>query len=212
MTGYNDYFCGNEVSQYAKEHGYVDYATLSKAFDAVLNNDIMEKTYDIGYWEQVSGTVDNQDEIDEKQEQLDELQEKIDELQEQIDNNDCDIDSMKEEQKDDSYIDNHADIDSLKEENSKLTKEKQDLEEQAEKLEKEIDDLQQEQDYPPDVYQWYIVSDNGADILQRVNEIVYYNEELDMYLWGVTHFGTSWTYVLTDIPIEYSEDYKKDNK
>ena len=212
MTGYNDYFCGNEVSQYAKENGYVDYATLSKAFDAVLNNEIMEKTYDIGYWEQVSGIIDNQDEIDEKQEQLDELQEKIDELEEQIDNNDCNIDSMEEEQKDDTAIDNQEDIDRLKEENKKLKEEKKDLEKQAEDLENKIDDLTYEQKHEPEVFQWYIVSDNGADILERVNEIVYYNEELDMYLWGVTHFGTSWSYVLTDIPIEYSEDYKKNNK
>ena len=32
------YFCGNEASDYAKENGFLDYATLAKAFDAVLNN------------------------------------------------------------------------------------------------------------------------------------------------------------------------------
>ena len=35
------YFCGNEASDYAKEKGYLDYATLAKAFDAALNNNIM---------------------------------------------------------------------------------------------------------------------------------------------------------------------------
>ena len=34
------------------------------------------------------------------------------------------------------------------------------------------------------------------------DEIVYYNEELDMYVWGITHYGTSWDYVLTDIAIK----------
>lgn len=29
--------------------------------------------------------------------------------------------------------------------------------------------------------------------------ILYYIDELDMYILGVTHFGTSWDYVLTDI-------------
>ena len=35
------YFFGNEASDYAKEKGYLDYATLAKAFDAALNNNIM---------------------------------------------------------------------------------------------------------------------------------------------------------------------------
>ena len=53
-----------------------------------------------------------------------------------------------------------------------------------------------------DIYQYYIISGSGAQFLEDyTDEIVFYNEELDMYLWGVTHFGTSWDYVLTDIPI-----------
>ena len=34
------YFYGNKISDYGLKNGYVDYATLSKAFDAVLVNDI----------------------------------------------------------------------------------------------------------------------------------------------------------------------------
>ena len=53
-----------------------------------------------------------------------------------------------------------------------------------------------------DIYQYYIVSDGGARILiDETDEIVYYHEELDMYLWGIAHFGTSWDYVLTDIKL-----------
>ena len=53
-----------------------------------------------------------------------------------------------------------------------------------------------------EVYQYYIVSDGGARILaDHTDEIVYYHEELDMYLWGITHFGTRWDYVLTDIEL-----------
>lgn len=33
------------------------------------------------------------------------------------------------------------------------------------------------------------------------NEIVYYLKELDAYIWGITHCGTSWRSVLTSIPI-----------
>lgn len=119
MTMKTNYFYGNKVSDYGIEHGYVDYRTLAKSFDAVLNNDIINKTYDIGYWELVSG---------------------------------CDYDEETE-----SYT---------------------------------------------DIYQYYIVSDEGARILDDCNEIVFYNEELNMYVWGVTHWGTSWDYVLTDIKIE----------
>lgn len=110
------YFCGNEISQYGKESGYVDYATLSKAFDAVMNNTIWEKGWQLGEWEMVNGWPDEED------------------------------------------------------------------------------------DYGQEVFQWYIVSSGGAELLQSwTDEILYYNEELDIYLWGVTHWGTSWDYVLTDI-------------
>jgi hypothetical protein len=40
---FGKYFYGNEISAYGKKNGFVDYATLAKAFDAVLNNDIMQK-------------------------------------------------------------------------------------------------------------------------------------------------------------------------
>lgn len=54
-----------------------------------------------------------------------------------------------------------------------------------------------------DIYQYYIISAHGADILQTyTNEIVWYIESLDMYVWAVTHFGTPWSGVLTDIKID----------
>lgn len=155
------YYYGNAISEYGLENGRVDYRTLAKCFDAVLNNDIMQLTYDIGSWEQVSGTVDNTDEIEE-------LEEKRDELEEQNENNPSQI------------IENEIyDI------NDRITL------------------LESEQDDEPEVFQWYIVDDWGARLLQEINEIVYYNETLDMYLWGVTHYGTSWDYVLTNIAIDW---------
>lgn len=64
-----------------------------------------------------------------------------------------------------------------------------------------------------DVFQYYIVSERGAELLQDVGEIVYYNQFLDLYLWGITHFGTGWDYVLTNIPItsesEFLEQFNK---
>lgn len=68
MEKQQKYYYGNAISAYGMKNGYVDYATLAKCFDAVLNNDIMSFTYDIGLWEQVSGTIDNTDEIEELEE------------------------------------------------------------------------------------------------------------------------------------------------
>lgn len=51
-----------------------------------------------------------------------------------------------------------------------------------------------------EVYQYYIITWMGYEFLSEyTDEIVYYNEKLDMYVWGITHFGTSWDYVLTNI-------------
>ena len=127
---YGEYFEGNKISDYGLENGYVDYGTLAKGFDAVLNNNIISNTQDIGYWEEVNGS-----EYDEEN---------------------------------DRYI---------------------------------------------EVYQYFIISDYGARILQKMtNEIVWYNEELDMYVWGVTHWGTSWNYVLTDIKCNVGYDYKPEEE
>lgn len=155
------YYYGNAISEYGLKNGRVDYATLSKCFDAVLNNDIMGLTYDIGYWEQVSGIIDNSEEIEELEEKRDELEEENESSPSQI------------------------------------------LENELNELNEQIEELENEQDNDPEVFQWFIVDDWGAKLLQDISEIVYYNEKLDMYLWGVTHYGTSWDYVLTSIKIDW---------
>lgn len=169
------YYYGNPISDYGMEHGFVDYATLSKCFDAVLNNDIKSLTYGIGSWEQVSGIIDNTDEIEELEEKRDELEEKMDELEEKMDE--------------------------LEEENESGPS--QIIENEINKINKQIEELENEQNDEPEVFQWFIVDDWGARLLQQeTNEIVYYNEKLDMYLWGVTFYGTSWEDVLTKIKID----------
>ena len=173
------YYYGNAISEYGMQKGYVDYATLSKCFDAVLNNDIMSLTYDIGYWEQVSGIIDNTDEIEELEEKRDELEDKQKDLED-------DLEQVQESSKNNIIIE--------------LKK----IENEIDNLNNQIEELENEQDNDPEVYQWFIVDDWGARLLQQeASEIVYYNETLDMYLWGVTHYGTSWSYVLTNIAIDW---------
>lgn len=44
-----------------------------------------------------------------------------------------------------------------------------------------------------DIYQYYIIDSNSADRLAEfTNEIVMYNDDLDLYFLCVTHFGTMW--------------------
>lgn len=53
-----------------------------------------------------------------------------------------------------------------------------------------------------EIFQYYIISELGATILYDLtDEPVYYNEEFDLYIWGITHFGTGWDHVLTDVKI-----------
>lgn len=74
-------------------------------------------------------------------------------------------------------------------------------EERAE-LEDRLQELEDEEEDYPDVFQWYIVDNNGAELCKDYNEVLYYSDSLDIYLWGVTHYGTSWDYVLTNIECE----------
>ena len=68
-------------------------------------------------------------------------------------------------------------------------------------------DYDEETEEGQEVFQWFIVSDSGAQMIQDyTNEILYYHDDLDIYLWGVTHYGTSWDYVLMDIPCNCGYD------
>lgn len=54
-----------------------------------------------------------------------------------------------------------------------------------------------------EVFQWFIISDDAAQFfMQFTNELIYYSEELDMYILGVTHLGTAWSCVMTEWEIE----------
>lgn len=64
-------------------------------------------------------------------------------------------------------------------------------------------DYNEEEDYYYDIYQYYIIDNNGVSILEdNTDEIIYYLPELDIYVWGVTHLGTPWNGVNTNIKIK----------
>lgn len=57
-------------------------------------------------------------------------------------------------------------------------------------------------EFESEIFQDYIISEYGYEFLaEYTDEIVFYNEKLNIYVWGVTHFGTAWDYVLTDIKL-----------
>lgn len=54
-----------------------------------------------------------------------------------------------------------------------------------------------------EIFQLYIVDEAGAELLQELtNENLYYIDELGVYVWGVTHFGSPWAGVPTEIKLE----------
>lgn len=114
------------------------------------------------------------------------------------------------------FIDNSEEIEELQEKLDDLlelfkneddpTNEKE-IENQIDQLQEEIEELQEEQDNQQEIFQYYIIDDRLAQILQELtNEIVYYVPLLDIYVWGITHYGTSWDYVLTDIELDLGDD------
>lgn len=110
-------------------------------------------------------------------------------------------------------VDNSEEIEELENKIDELLAHADELEEgeELEAVQNEIEELGEEKEeledaegYPTsEVFQYYVVSDNAVRILEENNEIVWYCEELDLYIWGVCHYGTSWDYVLTDIRIDW---------
>ena len=73
------------------------------------------------------------------------------------------------------------------------------IDEQIAYIENNISELEREQDEQREIFQYYIVSDSGARLIEKyTNDPLFYLPALDCYVWGVTHWGTSWDYVLTD--------------
>ena len=61
-------------------------------------------------------------------------------------------------------------------------------------------DYDEETDTYEEIYQFYLIDEHFAQYLARAtSEIVYFCPELELYVWGVTHFGTPWCGVYLDV-------------
>ena len=67
-------------------------------------------------------------------------------------------------------------------------------------------DIDEDGDNLQEIFQFFIIDDCGAKILQELtDEILFHNDELDMWVWGITFYGISWEYSLTNIKIKLNE-------
>ena len=175
---YYETFGGHKVSEYALKYGRLDYATMSKCFDCVLCNNVPE--IDESIWDNIeSGDFSNYYYLGEEisREEWEEISE---DLEDQINNLMEQIEQAQESDQDTTEL-----LIKLNE-----LKDNQDTLEQSEQ----------------EIMQYFIVSDNALYLLKEANELVFYSEKLDCYIWGVCHWGTSWDYVLTGIKLEERKD------
>lgn len=63
----------------------------------------------------------------------------------------------------------------------------------------------EESDEYAEIYQYFLFTASDFEIeliKENTNLLVFYSEKLDLYVLGVTHFGTSWDYVGVDCKYE----------
>lgn len=179
------YFYGEEISEYGIAHNRVDMRALGNVIGGIINNSVVEKTFQagIGDWETVNGCLYECYDSEGECYTEDEAAERIEELESMIAEQEEILEKLEEEEPDDNG--------------------KKAAEAKAEILQckKDIDSLENKV-YGRDIYQYYIITNRAADVLiSKTDQIVFYNEELDMYVWGITVFGNPWEIELTNIPI-----------
>lgn len=77
------------------------------------------------------------------------------------------------------------------------------------KLTEELDDIETHGMYDlcESIYQTYAITPEGARYLfNHTGEIISYSEKLDLFLWHISHYGTSWTHVYTMVHDWKSEE------
>lgn len=62
------------------------------------------------------------------------------------------------------------------------------------------DDIESDLDLYPYTFQWYIVRESDVHLLEN-DYPIYYCDELDLHIVGITHLGMSWDMVYTNVEI-----------
>ena len=62
------------------------------------------------------------------------------------------------------------------------------------------DDIMNDLCLYPDIYQWYIIREGDVHLLEN-DYPIYYCDELDLYILGITHCGMSWDMVYTNVEV-----------
>ena len=79
-TKYYEFFCGQKISEYGLQNGYVDYHALAASFNHVRCNDIINLP---DFWdvaEMESGEIDNSEAIEELEEEIAEIEDAMSEI------------------------------------------------------------------------------------------------------------------------------------
>lgn len=177
-----NYFYGNKISDYGLKNKRVDYAALANSINCVRCGRLMEiyPDYD-DYWELENGYREYYEDCDLNEYTYSEMEVRVRELENELEELEAEY---EEDDENEEYLTRRSvieeNIDSLKEIHYK------------------------------EYWDYFIIDANGADTLKYwTNEYVIYNEELDLYVWGVDHFGTSWEYVCTEIECIPSEEQEE---
>lgn len=182
------YFYNSQISQYGVENGYVDLEAFASNFSHIP---LCDKMFNNVEYELINGSnvfycdsAGKEYTFEEREDKVSDISSEIDEL--------IDQKSMYE--------------DKLENGNSKISDEElenliNELDDKIADLNNDISSLEYEMENPP--LSFYHIDKKGVDLLSHyTNEQIYYIPEYDMYIWGVTHIGTSWTCVLTNIKID----------
>lgn len=182
---------------------------MAHSFNAVLCDNIPEIDPDIfcniesGEIYRINGETYTKNE---KNELIEKLEKERDEIEEIIDNLNDDLNALNEELDDENTPEavRYALEDKLEEKQKAI----ESREEQRDELEEKIEEAQDAESEIPEIFQWFLVDDSAERLLKKAGEPLFYSDKLECYVWGVTHYGTPWSHVLTSLELDDNFDLK----
>lgn len=183
MTNTLKYYYGAEISERGQREGYVDQNALCAAMNGVMHCSIISDVTALGFeWEIENGSLYRYYDGDGNEYSYDEAQNRISELQDKIEELEDKISEIYEENEDSEEIGV--------------------LEQEIEQLKEEMNILEEPEE--KEIYRTYIISDNAAETLCKDSseELLFFCDVLNLYVWCVTQNGADWKNLLTDIPLQ----------